>query len=70
MLNNQLPEARVHEIIAEAVRIETEFVTEALPVDLIGMVSAQWGCVWCCWLLPTQNELARRAALSPSPPIP
>jgi ribonucleoside-diphosphate reductase beta chain len=38
MLNNKIPEARVLEIIQEAVEIETEFVTEALPVDLIGMV--------------------------------
>lgn len=32
-----LAEERVTEIIAEAVVIEKEFVTEALPVDLIGM---------------------------------
>ena len=27
----------IHRIISEAVKIETEFVTEALPVSLIGM---------------------------------
>ncbi|MFD3002910.1 ribonucleoside-diphosphate reductase small subunit [Pontibacter toksunensis] len=39
MLNNKLPEERVHEIIRDAVAIEQEFVTDALPVDLIGMNS-------------------------------
>ncbi|WP_162051416.1 ribonucleoside-diphosphate reductase small subunit [Pontibacter pamirensis] len=39
MLNNKLPEERVHEIIRDAVTIEQEFVTDALPVDLIGMNS-------------------------------
>ena len=34
---NKLPEAKVHAIIREAVEIEDEFVTEALPVKLIGM---------------------------------
>lgn len=37
MLNNKLPEERVAAIIHEAVEIEIEFITEALPVDLIGM---------------------------------
>ncbi len=37
MLNNQLPKEEVYKIIGDAVRIEKEFVTEALPVDLIGM---------------------------------
>lgn len=37
MLNNKLSEAAVHTIITDAVAIEKEFITEALPVDLIGM---------------------------------
>jgi ribonucleoside-diphosphate reductase beta chain len=37
MLSNQLTETEVHTIISEAVTIEKEFVSEALPVDLIGM---------------------------------
>ncbi|RIJ37555.1 ribonucleoside-diphosphate reductase small subunit [Pontibacter oryzae] len=37
MLQNKLPEERVHHIIRDAVSIEQEFVTDALPVDLIGM---------------------------------
>lgn len=37
MLNNKLPESKVREIITDAVRIEKKFVTDALPVDLIGM---------------------------------
>jgi ribonucleotide reductase beta subunit family protein with ferritin-like domain len=37
MLNNKLSEERVAAIIHEAVEIEIEFITEALPVDLIGM---------------------------------
>lgn len=36
-LNNQLDEERIHEIVREAVDIEKEFVSEALPVSLIGM---------------------------------
>ena len=36
-LENKLPEARVQAIIRDAVVIEQEFVTEALPVSLIGM---------------------------------
>lgn len=36
-LQNKLPEERVHSIIRDAVTIEQEFVTDALPVNLIGM---------------------------------
>ncbi|KAA9333017.1 ribonucleoside-diphosphate reductase [Hymenobacter busanensis] len=36
-LQNKLSEERVHEIIRDAVQIEQEFVTDALPVNLIGM---------------------------------
>jgi ribonucleoside-diphosphate reductase beta chain len=36
-LENKLPEERVHAIIRDAVTIEQEFVTDALPVSLIGM---------------------------------
>lgn len=37
MLNQQLPHEQVYKIIGDAVRIEKEFITDALPVDLIGM---------------------------------
>jgi ribonucleoside-diphosphate reductase beta chain len=37
MLQNKLSEERIHAIIKDAVTIEQEFVTDALPVDLIGM---------------------------------
>ena len=37
MLANKLSQQEVYEIIQEAVTIEKEFVTDALPVDLIGM---------------------------------
>jgi ribonucleoside-diphosphate reductase beta chain len=37
MLQNKLPETRILEIITDAVKIEQEFITDALPVDLIGM---------------------------------
>jgi ribonucleoside-diphosphate reductase subunit M2 len=37
MLNKQLKKERVHDIIKEAVSIEQEFITEALPCRLIGM---------------------------------
>ncbi|MDR0793356.1 MAG: ribonucleoside-diphosphate reductase small subunit [Chitinophagaceae bacterium] len=39
MLNNRLSETQVREIIMDAVSIEKEFITEALPVRLIGMNS-------------------------------
>jgi ribonucleoside-diphosphate reductase beta chain len=39
MLSNKLGAERVHDIIDSAVQIEKEFVSEALPVDLIGMNS-------------------------------
>jgi len=37
MLKNKLSEEEVKAIIGDAVTIEKEFITEALPVDLIGM---------------------------------
>jgi len=37
MLKNQLSQSDVNKMIVDAVKIEQEFVTEALPVDLIGM---------------------------------
>jgi ribonucleoside-diphosphate reductase beta chain len=37
MLNQKLPEEQVYKIIGDAVRFEKEFITDALPVDLIGM---------------------------------
>jgi len=37
MLERKLPEETVHAIIDDAVKHEKEFVTEALPVALIGM---------------------------------
>ena len=37
MLELKLEEERVHEIIGDAVKYEKEFVTEALPVNLIGI---------------------------------
>lgn len=39
MLENRLSQEAIHAIICEAVEIEKEFVTDALPVDLIGMNS-------------------------------
>ena len=40
MLQNKLTQEQVHEIIGDAVAIEKEFITDALPVALIGMNSA------------------------------
>ena len=37
MLENKLDEKTVHDIFKEAVEIEKEFITESLPVSLIGM---------------------------------
>ena len=39
-LNNKLTDERIVEIISEAVEIESHFVTESLPVELIGMNSS------------------------------
>ncbi|MBW8683971.1 ribonucleoside-diphosphate reductase small subunit [Chitinophaga rhizophila] len=39
MLENKLPQEQVHTIIRDAVAIEKEFITDALPVALIGMNS-------------------------------
>jgi ribonucleoside-diphosphate reductase beta chain len=39
MISNRISEKRVHNMIKEAVDIETEFITESLPVKLIGMNS-------------------------------
>ena len=39
MLNQKLTEERIYEIITEAVNIEKEFISEALPVELIGINS-------------------------------
>ncbi len=36
-IKNKLSQERIHQIIGEAVEIEKEFITEALPVSLIGM---------------------------------
>lgn len=36
-LVNKLPQSRIYEIIQDAVQIEQEFLTEALPCNLIGM---------------------------------
>ncbi len=38
-LINKLPESTIHKIIGDAVEIEKQFVTESLPVELIGMNS-------------------------------
>jgi ribonucleoside-diphosphate reductase beta chain len=40
MLQNKLSQEEVHRIIGDAVAIEKEFITDALPVALIGMNSA------------------------------
>lgn len=37
MLENKLSQEQVHAIITDAVEIEKAFITDALPVDLIGM---------------------------------
>ena len=42
-LRRKLPAARLHEIVGEAVRIEKEFVLDAIPVALIGMNAEAMG---------------------------
>ena len=36
-LNNKVPKARIREILLDALNIEREFITESLPISLIGM---------------------------------
>jgi ribonucleoside-diphosphate reductase beta chain len=36
-LQNKLPQAKIHEIVGEAVDIEKEFITESIPCTLLGM---------------------------------
>jgi ribonucleotide reductase beta subunit family protein with ferritin-like domain len=38
-LDNKLSKERIHEIFKEAVEIETQFITESIPCDLVGMNS-------------------------------
>jgi len=38
-LNNKLSTEKIHNIINEAIEIEKEFVSDSLPVELIGMNS-------------------------------
>jgi len=40
MLEHKLPDAEVIKIISDAVEIEKEFITDAIPVSLIGMNAA------------------------------
>jgi len=37
LMKNKLSQERVLEILTEAVEIEEEFVSDSLPVDLVGM---------------------------------
>uniref|UniRef100_A0A7S0QZZ3 Uncharacterized protein n=1 Tax=Pyramimonas obovata TaxID=1411642 RepID=A0A7S0QZZ3_9CHLO len=39
MMENPLPESTINQIVQDAVEIEKEFVTDSLPVDLVGMNS-------------------------------
>ena len=39
-LVNKVPKSRIREIIVDALNIEREFITESLPVSLIGMNAA------------------------------
>lgn len=39
MLNNKLNDEEIYTIVSEAVEIEKEFISDALPVELIGMNS-------------------------------
>ena len=60
-LNQPLPESRVLEIMKEAVEIEQDFVSNALPVELIGMNSSMMNK--CCRV---ESDLGMRATLAPS----
>jgi len=58
MIVNRLDQSEVHQMIEEAVNIETEFITESLPVKLIGMNSdlmTQYIKYVADWLLVNLN---------------
>ena len=58
MIQNKLSESEVYEIMEEAVQIETEFITQSLPVKLIGMNSdlmTQYIKYVADWLLSNLN---------------
>lgn len=42
-IKHKLKKQRVYDIITDAVRLEKEFLTESLPVELIGMNSKLMG---------------------------
>ena len=37
MIKNRIPQDEIYQMIEEAIKIESEFITESLPVKLIGM---------------------------------
>jgi ribonucleotide reductase beta subunit family protein with ferritin-like domain len=58
MIKNRLDQSEVYEMIEEAVQIETEFITQSLPVKLIGMNSdlmTQYIKYVADWLLTNLN---------------
>jgi ribonucleotide reductase beta subunit family protein with ferritin-like domain len=58
MIQNKLSESEVYEIMDEAVQIETEFITQSLPVKLIGMncdLMTQYIKYVADWLLSNLN---------------
>ena len=52
LLQNKLSQDRVYSIITEAVEIEKEFISEALPVELIGINSEVKILIYCFSLIP------------------
>lgn len=51
----KLPEERVIAIIKDAVKIEMEFITDALPVELIGM-NSRLMCQVCVCVEPQEKK--------------
>jgi len=60
-LVNKLPESRIIEIVKEAVAIEKEFVTDSLPVNLIG-INAD---MMCTYIEFCADRLAREFGVDP-----
>ena len=67
-LVNKVSKARITEIITDALNIEREFVTESLPVSLIGMNATLNDTIFriCCRQIIGRIRLRKRIQLNQS----
>ena len=69
MLENKLSAEAVQSIISDAVKIEKEFITEALPVDLIGMNAKTDAAVYRIRGRPLARRTGRPPAVQRHQPL-